>query len=193
MDIHHLLNYLGGLFPLTHGYPVALAKVTQYRLAGHKEKLLEPPSRAFFVWFLMSGIVSASIFDKEGKEVVIRIYLPPVVFTDLNSFLHNKPSALLLRVLGSAELQYISLTDFRDNLLPFSETQELREQIMLQDQLLDQQRSGLLSLTESHRFVEFAGLYPMDQIPNVTAASFLNMGTSKYCTLKADWNASSKR
>ncbi len=193
MDIHVLLNYLGALFSISQRFAVALAGVIYAQELSHKQKLLEPPARAAYAWFLLSGIVSASVFDKEGKEVVIRLYLPNVVFTDFNSFLYGKPSSVQLRAVGDVSLQRISLKDFREYMMPFAETQELKEHIILNDQLLDQRRSVLIHLSEEERFDEFAHTFPMNQIPNVVGASFLNMGTTKYCNLKASWNLRHKR
>ncbi|MBE9599832.1 hypothetical protein [Pedobacter sp. MC2016-24] len=189
MDIHHLLNYLGTMFPLPPTFPVILSQIVYDQLAVHKQKLLEPPARARYAWFLKTGAVSASIFDKKGKEVVIRLYLPYVVFTDLNSFWYDRPSTLMLRAVGDVALQVISLNDFRKHLLLLYQTRELKDEILLQDQLLDQQRSGLISLSDQDRFSEFTSLYPMNKFPNLVAASFLNMSATKYCKLKAAWNA----
>lgn len=192
MDIHHLLNYLDPLTPITPNFSLVLSKIVHDQTGIHKQKLLEPPLRARNLWFLKSGVVYASIFDKAGKEVVIRLYLPYVVFTDLQSFLYDRPSTLMLRADGEVELQFISLKDFREYILPFPETQELKNKIMLQDQLLDQQRSKLISLSDRERFEEFAHLYPMNKVTSTIAASFLNMSKSKYCNLKAAWNSMNK-
>ena len=153
MDIHHLLNYLDPLTPITPNFSLVLSKIVYDQTGIHKQKLLEPPLRARYLWFLKSGVVYASIFDKAGKEVVIRLYMPYVVFTDLQSFLYDRPSTLMLRADGDVELQFISLKDFREYILPFPETQELKNKIMLQDQLLDQQRSKLISLSRSERLM----------------------------------------
>ena len=192
MDIHHLLNYLGALFPLSPAFVIALEKVIYEHEFSHKQKLLEPPTRAFHAWFLLKGIVSASIFDREGQEIIIRLYLPKVVFTDFTSFLYGRASSIRLRAVGDVFVQHISLSDFKIHMTPFSETNDLKEKIILRDQLLDQQRSMLIHLSDEDRFNEFAATFPMNQLPNVVGASFLNMGKARYCNLKAAWNSQTK-
>jgi hypothetical protein len=192
MDIHHLLNYLGALFPLSPTFIITLENVMYEQEFSHKQKLLEPPQRAVHAWFLLEGVVSASVFDKDGQEVVIRLYLPKVVFTDFNSFLYGRASSVMLRAVGNVLVQHISIGDFKLRMTPFSQTNDLKEHIILRDQLLDQQRSMLIHLPDEDRFNEFSAFFPMNDLPNVVGASFLNMGTTKYCNLKAAWNSRNK-
>ncbi|HKG07997.1 MAG TPA: hypothetical protein VKB19_16135 [Pedobacter sp.] len=191
-DIDRLVSYLDLQVPLTSSFVVALSKVVQDQLAVHKQGLLDPPARCGNIWFLLSGIVVASIFDSNGKEVVVKIYLPETVFTDFDSFSQQKSSAVKLTAIGHVKLQRILHNDYKIFLKQFSETSELRERILLKDLLLDQQRSRLISLKNEQRFEEFASAFPVNLLPNIVGASFLYMHRSKYCELKAKWNLTNR-
>lgn len=188
MEINELLSYLNSLSATSPSFGFTLSYLIYPQIGTHKQLLHIPPERAVFAWFLLSGLVAASILGKNGKEVVLRIYQPGMIFSDINSFLYNTVSKIKLTVIGEADLQYIKKKDFDEKILPFPETKELIQHIILLEQELDLQRGLLISLSEEERFNEFASSYPMNQIPNITGASFTNMTTSAYCKFKAIWN-----
>jgi len=192
MDINHLLEALSSMFPLSTGFSVTLPPLMHPQSGSHKQELLIPPNRAAFAWFILEGIVIALEQDQNGIEQVIRIYLPGGIFTDFRSFLNDKRSTIRLMVIGDADLMYISREDYKIHMEPFPETHKLVEHILFLEQETEAVRTRLMALTERDRIKEFAGIYPMNKLPNISAASFLQMSEANYCREKARYNSTNR-
>jgi len=192
MDISQLLEALHSMFPLSTGFAITLPPLMHPQHGSHKQELLIPPARAVFAWFILDGIVIALEEDQNGTEQVIRIYLPGSIFTDLRSFLNDKRSTIRLVVIGDAELMYISRKDYKTHMEPFAETHKLVEHILFLEQEIESVRTRLMSLSERERIKEFARIYPMNKLPNISAASFLQMSEANYCREKARYNSTNR-
>jgi CRP-like cAMP-binding protein len=192
MDINQLLDALGSMFPLSTGFSITLPPLMHPQSGNHKQELLIPPNRATFAWFILEGIVIAVEPDQNGIEQVIRIYLPGSIFTDFRSFLNDKRSTIRLVAIGDINLMYISREDFKNHMEPFPETHKLVEHILFLEQELEAVRTRLMALIERERIKEFARIYPMNKIPNVSAASFLQMSEANYCREKARYNSTNR-
>lgn len=192
MDINSLLDALHSMFPLSTSFAITLPPLMHPQHGSHKQELLVPPNRAVFAWFIVDGIVIALEQDLDGKEYVTRIYLSGSIFTDLRSFLNDKRSTERLVVIGETDLMYISREDYKIHMDPFPETHKLVEHILFLEQTIESARTRLMALTERERIKEFAKLYPMNKLPNVSAASFLHMSEANYCREKARYNSTNR-
>lgn len=187
VHINQLLDILYHWVPITASFRNSLVALLHQQQEKPKAILLNQVAHANKIWFSINCYVAAYTYNQSGEMQVARIYMPNNLFTDLPSFLQDKPAKLKLVVIQGTELLYIKKEDF-SRLKQFPETFDLVQHVMFMEQEIETWRVWIMTLKDEQKVQQFSLCYPMNLLPNHICASFLQMTPAKYCIEKAACN-----
>lgn len=189
--IEQLIAGLSTITPLSEEFKAELRPILRPKVKQNHKAFLRINRKAKLAWQLLSGIVVA-VREINGRECAVKIYQPGQIFTDLHSFFENQPIRNKIISASKVEILELRKADF-EKLSPYPETHKLVQHIMLQEQTIESRRAEMLNLHHASRIKEFAKDYPIIQIPNHYAASFLNMEEHEYFAHKLAFLASAQQ
>ncbi|WP_256007505.1 helix-turn-helix domain-containing protein [Pedobacter deserti] len=178
-DIERTLNDLDKKFPVTPEFRAKLGPLLKLQTGKADHVFLSAGDEARDAWKLLEGIVAVFKPDRKGRLVVVKLYLPGDIFTDLLSFFEKKPISGTYRSLTRFRARRLELDDF-EGLKDFPETMRLAELIMMEEGTQESARAELLALKGPERAEAFLDMYPDINIPDAYAASFLRITEAQY-------------
>lgn len=182
--VESLLDRLYHWAPLSASFRMLLKEKIGVQQQVAKSILLDQGAHAKRIWYSVDCIVIGYDYGRGSSEYVNRIYLPGDIFTDLGSFFHLTATKSKLLVLQGSELLYIGRENFSE-LRIYPEGFDLMQQLMLREHDLQVWRGWLMALRDEQKVKEFGVIFPIYQIPNHIAASFLQMTPSRFSAIKA--------
>ena len=178
-DEYRLLDYLNSLYPIT---PIFRAKLASHMAVVYFEPmdvLLYFQKKAEKAWWLIEGYIVALGFNGKGEEVVIKIFYPGLIATNLSSFMTDEPSVFRLVAIGSVKTQELQKEAFI-KLKIYRETNELLAKVALIYKNRESQRLQILLLPIPERVREFVRNYPVAGLPDQYIASWLRITREEY-------------
>ncbi|MNL67474.1 hypothetical protein D3C87_1920630 [compost metagenome] len=91
------------------------------------------------------------------------------------------------KVISEGRMLFMKKIDYL-KLKKYSETAELVQLIMLNEQEVEIWRTKIMGMGDEAKIAEFAKVYPMNKLPNNICASFLQMTEPNYSTSKGLYN-----
>lgn len=185
--IQELLKLLNSWHPISASLREELRNVMKLETVTHKQQLSHEGSYINKAWYSIDCSIASYQTSLSGSEEVIAIYRPTEIFTDLFSFLEQKPTKQRLVVIDGTQLLYIGRKDF--NLLrSYMQTSLLLEHYLLTQRQNDHWRMELFSLSDKQKVSRFAERYPINNLPANISASYLKMDPSRFSKLRGELN-----
>lgn len=174
MNKSRLVTYLSHLHPIRPEFEELLSKKLQQHIFK-KGRALREPLRSSSVWFVASGILKASYYDRLGNEHVTRFWHEDeIILLETNAY-KSIPSADYLIMLEDTLL--LSLPDHVIGycLKNFREAHTLRAMLFHKDRDKAETLGHLLKLPLSEGYGKFGEIYPVHRIPVKDVASYLGV------------------
>ncbi|MES2455799.1 MAG: helix-turn-helix domain-containing protein [Bacteroidota bacterium] len=182
-DKENLQADLNRMIPTSEGFNRDLLPMLKERTVQVGKILIRRGRKAKRAWQLLTGIIVALKEDEKGNITVMKIICPGQIFTDLDSFFEGTPVRYSYVAVTKVSLLQIEQSSFI-KLKKYAETAQLVQHIMLMEKQTEEIKTELFALHPDQRVTAFAGFYPIYQIPNFYAASFLRMEESDYVQQK---------
>jgi len=183
-DIDLLLNHLNIIFPISEEFRKDLRRILKLRIIKKNTVLIKINKKVKKAWWLITGFVSASTMDKNGKETVVRIHLPGQIFTAFYSFFEDRLTVHKIKAVSDIKVLEIKKEDFIGLKAKHPEAMDLATLIILQNTRTEIERGNLTSLPINEKVGAFSETYPIQNIPNSASASFLQMPEQDYVEQK---------
>lgn len=185
--VNMLLEILHDMAPVSQSFRIEIKQMMAFQPNSVKTPLLEFSAYALRAWFNVDAVIVGIVEDDKDDEVVVRIITGAHIFTDLPSFFKNTPSRMKYKVISEGRMLFMKKIDYL-KLKKYSETAELVQLIMLNEQEVEIWRTKIMGMGDEAKIAEFAKVYPMNKLPNNICASFLQMTEPNYSTAKGLYN-----
>lgn len=183
-DIDLLLDYLATIFPISDEFRKDLRIILKLRIIKKTHVLIKINKKAKKAWWLITGYVSASTMDRNGKETVVRIHVPNQIFTAFHSFFEDGLAIHKIKAITDIKVLEIKKQDFFDFQEKYPEAMHLANRIILQNTRNETERHSLAHLSANEKVLAFDEQYPIKDLPNGVVASFLQMTEQDYIEQK---------
>jgi CRP-like cAMP-binding protein len=104
--MNDIVNYLNEISPLGKNASDDFIKEVKTKILAKDEFLLKPGQVCKYFYYLEKGLVKSYSFNND-KEFIMAFYQEQMLFTELSSYLSQKPSKHMLVTLEAATVQYI--------------------------------------------------------------------------------------
>ncbi|WP_027388067.1 Crp/Fnr family transcriptional regulator [Chryseobacterium gregarium] len=173
-----LRKHFEEIIPLTDEEFGYLDSFFKTRKLKKHQYLIQENESVTHLFFVVKGLLKASLTDKEGKEHIIQFAVENWWISDFQAFYNNVPSVTNIHCLEEVEVCGIS----KENLEKMcSENHKIEHFFRIKNSFgyvaLQQRILSLLTTNAKERFEQFSSQYPqlLQRIPKTIIASYLGV------------------
>lgn len=183
--IEQLLDDLNAMLPISASFRIQLSPILKEKNKSNNYIFLKAGKQAKKGWQLLSGFILAIRTDANENNVVVKIYTPRQMVTDLPSFFQGHAVRYTYIGVGQVKVLEIKKKNFI-KLHQHEETNKLVNHITFLERDIEAARAEILVLPDRERIISFFAQYPVTDLPDVYCASFLRIPIESYMELKVE-------
>lgn len=186
-----LFNNISKYVSLTEDEKEIVASAFSELTAKRKDILIRQDEPCSYLYFIVSGLLRAFSYNKEGKEVTVMFAKKDWWITDMNSFVNKRNATVAIEAVEDSVLLMITQAEMESLYSRVPSFDQLWRILFQNAYCREQQRVfEQLTLKASERYLKFVESYP-DVIQSITQrqlASYLGVTPEFLSSMKSSLN-----